>query len=174
MTNIHDLIDNNDIPGLIQYLHLKSVNEINKPNEDGIYPIEYVISKFNPEKNINAQCVMIQTLLNKGCEIDITLLNEIKNEQDGKIKQFIEKVLEMKPNTKKNRFERHESMHSTRSLQTKSRDIINIKSDYSDQELLQLQQHADKNGVLKTPTNHLALRIIKKLERDLESYGHYN
>ena len=48
------------------------------------------------------------------------------------------------------------------------------KSDYSDTELLQLEQHAEKNGVLTKPTNHLALRIINHLERELEKYGHYN
>lgn len=177
--NVHDFIDNYDIPGLNQFIHLKNSYEINKPNYDGIYPIEYVISKFDPLKhNIKTHLIFIQILLNKGCDFDKDMLKEIIDEQqDEKIKEFISKVLEMKPHASKDRFARYENKHIKQINQNKSRNIkqdIMLKSNYSDQELLQLQQHAEKHGILTKPNNHLALRIINHLERLLEQYGHYN
>jgi len=178
MTRVHDLIDDYDIPGLNQYIHMKNIHEVDTPNHDGVYPIEYAISKFDPNNhNIKTHCVIIQTLLNKGCEMDKELLTEIKNEQQGKVKEFIEMVLEMKPHKKRDRFARPEPISQPRQQQNRqniSRTIPMPKSNYSDQELIQLQQIAEKYGVIQKPVNHLALRIINHMERILEDYGHYN
>lgn len=180
MTRIHDMIDDYDIPSLNRFLHLKSNSEIDQPNEDGIYPIEYVISKFDPEKhNVKTHCVLVQMLLNKGCNIDKDLLDEIKKEDNihVKTKQLIEMILEMKPSSSVDKFTSKRNMVHETIKQTKNRNMnrtIMPKSNYSDQELLQLQQCAERNGVVATPINHLALRIINHLERLLEQYGHYN
>lgn len=178
MTRVHELIDDYDIPGLNQYIHMKSIQDIDKPNIDGVYPIEYVISKFDPTKhNMKTHCVLVQILLNKGCEMDKDLLNEISNEQIGKVKEFIECVLKMKGEKKRDRFARPEPFTQMILREKNKQREITIpmtKSNYSDQELLQLQQIAEKYSVLTTPINHLSLRIIHHLERLLEQYGHYN
>ncbi len=178
MTVIHELIDDCDIPGLNQYLHMKNVQDLDKPNKDGIFPIEYIVCKFDATKhNIKTFGVLVQTLLNKGFQYDEDMLKEILAEQENpKIKEFIQQVLEMKPNKQKDRFARFEnvlpSSFTSRRKEPTSRSIP--KSDYSDQELLQLQQAAERNGVIATPVNHLALRIINHLENLLEEYGHFN
>lgn len=188
MTIVHDLIDDFDIPGLRQYLKTKLAKDIDKPNDDGVYPIEYVVSKYDPENhNMNTRSVLIQTLLNKGCKMDVELLKEIMEEQpEGKVKQFISMVLEMKPNKQRDRFARYEHhdehiREQTSHLRSVNRGNISgfrqmmmPKSNYSDTELLQLQTIAERNGVLTTPTNHLALRIIRHLENTLKEYGHYD
>lgn len=175
MTRVHDLIHDNDIPGLIRYLHMKNISDLDQPNYDGVYPIEYVISTFNPEKHVlKTHCLFIQILLNKGFHMDKELLNEIKDEQVGKVKEFIEIVLEMKPNEKKDRFARQEITNRIENRPNIRQSIIMPKSNYSDTELLQLQQAAERHGIITTPTNHLALRIINHLEKLLQDYGHYN
>jgi hypothetical protein len=188
MTIVHDLIDDFDIPGLRQYLKMKLAKDVDKPNEDGVYPIEYVVSKYDPEKhNMKTRCVLVQTLLNKGFKMDSKLLKEIMEEQpEGKVKQFIEMVLSMKPNKQKDRFARHEQRdehireqtshlrNSNRGNVSGFRQMMMPKSNYSDTELLQLQAIAERNGILTIPTNHLALRIISHLENTLKEYGHYN
>jgi len=183
MTIVHDLIDEFDIPGLRQYLKMKLPKDIDKPNDDGVFPIEYVVSKYDPENhNMKTRCVLVQTLLNKGCKMDVNLLKEIMEEQqEGKIKQFISMVIEMKPNKQKDRFARYEDRNSHIREQTQQirgnrgvRQMMMPKSNYSDSELLQLQRVAERNGILSTPTNHLALRIINHLEKLLGDYGHYD
>lgn len=184
MTILHQLIDDFDIPGLNQYLHMKFAKDLDKPNEDGIYPIEYVVSKYDPEvHDMKARCVLAQILLNKGFKMDVNLLTEIKEEQpEGKVKKFISMVLEMKPNKQKDRFARHEIRNDHIRSQTNQRNnnrnvvrqIMMPKSDYSDTELLQLEQAAQRNNVTTLPTNHLALRIISHLEELLRDYGHYD
>lgn len=184
MTIVHDLIDDFDIPGLRQYLKMKLAKDIDKPNNDGIYPIEYVISKYDPKNhNMKTRCVLVQTLLNKGFKMDIELLKEIMEEQpDGKVKEFINMVLEMKPNKQKDRFARYEERNEYIRSQTNQRNVGNRnvrqmmmpKSNYSDSELLQLQAAAERNGILTNPTNHMALRIISHLEKLLADYGHYD
>ncbi len=176
MTRVHELIDTYDIPGLITYLHMKNVSDLDKPNEDGVYPIEYVVSSYNPDKHVmKTQCLLIQILLNKGFQMDKDLLNEIKEEHEGKIKEFIETVLAMKTNGKKDRFARHENVNRLLKPTNQMRhNIMMPKSNYSDSELIQLEQSAERNGILTRPTNHLALRIINHLEKLLQDYGHYN
>lgn len=169
MTQIHDLIDACDIPGLNQYLASISINEINQPNQDNIFPIEYVVSKFNPSiHHTQTFIVLIQTLLNRGCEMDKLLLSEIANEQGDDIKQFINQVLSLKGTSKIDRFSRP----NMRPNQVRSKNIM-TKSNYSEQERIQLEQIANRHGVLTKPSNHLALRIINKLEQLLESYNHF-
>lgn len=178
MTRVHELIDDYDITGLIRYLYMKNVSDLDQPNSDGVYPIEYVVSCYDPEKHVmKTHCLLIQILLNKGFQMDKDLLNEIKEEQEGNVKEFIETVLKMKANQKKDRFARHENIVNRSSVEQRNNirnNILMPKSNYSDTELLQLQQAAERNGVLTRPTNHLALRIINHLEKLLQDYGHYN
>ena len=177
MNILFDLIDQYDIPGINQYFHMKNVNDVDKPNADGIYPIEYVVLIYDPIKhNMKTHCVLIQTLLNKGCKMDNELLLEFQNETtDEKIKQFIDCVLTMKPNKQKDRFSRYENSFTlSRTHLNTPRNISNSpKSNYSDTELMQLEQLAQKYSIHTKPTNHLALRIIHYLENELEKLGYY-
>jgi len=173
MSSVFDLIDDYDIPGLNQFLHMKTAKDIDKPDLYGLYPIEYVVSKFNPEQHkIKTHCIMIQILLNHGLEMDRELLTGLKEDSVGKTKELIECMLEMKSNKKRDRFATPRHIVS-RTIQPRNAFPM-PKSDYSDTELMQLENHAEKNGVLLKPVNHLALRIINSLERQLEQYGHYN
>ncbi len=176
MTIIHDLIDEYDIIKLNNYLFLKNSNEINQPNNENVYPIEYVISIFDPKKHhIKTHCVFVQMLLNKGCHINHDFLNELKQDNtiSSETHKLIDMVLDLKPLHNVDKFTSKKNQIQETRRQSRNITTISQKSNYSNQELLQLQQCAEKHGIISTPVNHLALRIIHQLEKLLEQYGHY-
>ncbi len=134
--NIHDFKNN------LSHENIQSTCE-------GYGPLEFLLNNMTEDKNIHIALIISQELINNGCDILDIQTKEISFENtDSKKKRLYNYIIS--------------GIRYAPNIPLENN--VNKCSNYSKQELLQLQKYAQKYG-LRANENHLALRIIQYLEK---------